>query len=165
MSDNMNHLGKYISMSEFAMNWCFSDELIQGQYVNIKPLSQEYSSFLWEKYVSKSNRHLMLLAKDEWPSSLELGSYNWEADWNNNIYNYFGAYLDEQVSFMPNDIIYFFWMKELCVETVWWFFLKYWILFLFEDEGTLIINPSSLEAISFGPSGSVFIGNRKHYLG
>ena len=55
-------------------------------------------------------------------------------------------------------------MKEVAVETLWWVFLKYWINFLFEDEGPVLISPLCYDAVSFGPHGSLFIGKRKNLV-
>lgn len=152
---------KYIPMDKFAMNWCFTD--IPTTILDmLKPLSPNYSSYLWNKYISKRNRHLMLMSNDEWALCLKPSRYNWQNDWNLDKYEPFKTFLSQQVSYKKDDIIYLFWMKEHGLEMDWSFFIKYWFTFLYDDEGVLIINPTNLRSISFGPSGTVCFGDRRY---
>ena len=155
---------KYVDMNKYEGNWFFYDKAVpvnEQDIKLIKPLTKQYSIFLWSKYISQKNRHLMLLEKNEWPNLLKIQEYNWAEDWNERNYNGLSEYLINKASFIDDDLIYFFWMKETGVETTWAIFLKYWINFLFEDEGPILISPEKDDAFSFGPSGTVLIGKRK----
>lgn len=127
----------------------------------IQPFSKEYSSIIWERYISKGCRHLCLMDKNEWPFSLVPIHYNWIPDWNENNFSLLADELRDKTSFDDKDIILFFWMKECAVKTTWGIFLKYWVNFLFEDEGPILIRSEKKTAIRFSATGSVFIGERK----
>jgi hypothetical protein len=165
MTHNNGHFSdKYISMEQFNLNWMFEAgdiEINNIDMARIKPLSKEYSSMIWRKFVSRKNRHLALLEASEWPIQLELKNYNWINDWNENNYSGLLDYLKDIIFIDYKDIIIFFWMKELAVETTIEVFLKYWINFLFESEGTLLINFNNGDAIRFSSSGALYIGKRK----
>jgi hypothetical protein len=155
---------KYISMEHFDCNWFFYMEDIRipdEDFSKIKPLSEEYSSNLWEEFISKKNRHLRLLDREEWPSSLKRINYNFIDDWNSNNYEGLAYNLGEEVSFEENELILFFWMKECAIETTWGMFLKYWVNFLFDDEGPILISTEKEEAVSFSTTGLVFVGKRR----
>lgn len=82
-------------------------------------------------------------------------------DWNENNLSSLADELRDKTSFNDKDIILFFWMKEHAVRTTWEIFLKYWINFLFEDEGPILISSEKKTALRFSATGSVFIGERK----
>jgi hypothetical protein len=163
MESNEFLLDKYIDIDKYDGLIYFLDELIQEDksvIEGIKPLTIEYSCFLWNRYVSKTNRHLMLLNNNEWPRHLERQNYNWNKDWNKGCSHALSNYLSQNVQYSKEDIIYFFWMREHSVETNWNLFLRHWIYFLYEDEGPIILNPTSDISVSFGPDGSLCIGKR-----
>ena len=102
MSEDGINFEKYISMSEFSGNCYFfgNDIKVEEQDIEfINPLSREYSSYLWDKYVSKRYRHLMQMDKHEWPLSLKLEEFNWEEDWQNSIYDNFREYVHSRITF------------------------------------------------------------------
>lgn len=109
----------------------------QGIYV----LNQEESSSLWQRYISPTNRHFMLLGDDEWPSKiLKNGDfiYNWSQDWNdNNIDDFKNILL--KLNIPAEAEIVFFWMQEIAIRTTWQIFINNWINFLYEDEGCILL--------------------------
>lgn len=55
---------KYVFLEEYQRNWIFFDKetkIDDQDSINIKPLTKDYSTFLWCKYVSKRSRHRMLM--------------------------------------------------------------------------------------------------------
>ncbi|SHH88962.1 Protein of unknown function [Clostridium intestinale DSM 6191] len=79
---------KYMNMDEYSQNWYFYDEEIRvpsEDIKEIKPLRTRYSEILWEQYISKCNRHFMLLDSKDKISMLSKLDYNWQEDWNNSI--------------------------------------------------------------------------------
>lgn len=156
---------KYIDMKYYPNNWYFYDKdisIADCDIEKIKPFTQQYCSFLWNHYISKSGRHSILLKPDEW--LVELLKNNpicyFDTDWNENRYDTLRDLLSECLHFNNQDHIYFFWNREDGIETTWEIFLRYWINFLFNDEGPILINPSSKHVIRFGSDGSVRIGKR-----
>lgn len=104
----------------------------------------------------------MLLDSTEWKSLIQddIIIYNFEQDWNNNNYIGLQEVLTKFVQFNADNTIFFFWGRNSGVETTWEVFLKYWINFLFDDEGPVLINPDSNIIIIFGPNGNVIKGER-----
>lgn len=159
---------KYTSLEKCSFGWFFHDKkndainVTEQDRCKILPLSKQYCRLLWNQYISKKNRHPMQLAEDEWlrlMSETEVID-NFTNDWNDNNYDGLRVVLKQRLDYAPEDEIYFFWNHETAVETTWEIFLKYWINFLFEDEGPILINPKSGYVLSFGPDGSVLVGKR-----
>src|SRR5689334_14631668 len=76
---------KYIPMNDFACNWYFCKGDIKVADKDIKkilPLTKDYSSALWERYISRKNRHTMLLDENDKKLILQKVNYNWQHDWN-----------------------------------------------------------------------------------
>lgn len=158
---------KYIDIKYYPNNWYFYDNdisIADCDIEKIKPFTQQYCSFLWNHYISKSGRHSNLLKlDDEWPVELLKNKpiYYFNTDWNENkYYTLLRGLLKECLHFNGKDSIYLFWSPEDGIETTWEIFLGYWINFLFNDEGPILINPSSKHVIRFGSDGSVQIGER-----
>lgn len=152
-------INKYEGLSYFT---AMSPKKMEDKDLKLlRPLTEKYSSYLWGKYVSKQNRHPMPLNKGEWVCYLKQEEYNWQKDWNEGSYDGLKEYLIRRVSFKSSDVVYFFWMKERGIETIWECFLKYWISFLYDDEGPILLSPDTNEVVSFGPTGSLHIGKRK----
>jgi hypothetical protein len=110
----------------------------------IQIMSSAESSEKWKKFVSKVNRHFMLLGNDEWPSLIVKQGcilYNWLSDWNSNRYYEFRSVLEKQG--IPSDsLLYVFWMRETGVVTNWGVFCRNWSNFLYEDEGCILVLPN-----------------------
>lgn len=163
MAYNEFKLEKYVDMKDFEGSWIFyiDDVRVQDEELEeIKPLTDNYSSFLWKKYISEKSVHIMLMKEDEYllkPKSI----YNFNKDWNSRKYQDLAAALYEALDFDCKDTIYFFWNCNWGVEISWEFFLKHWINFLFEDEGPIIINPCSYNCVLFSPQGEVIIAKRR----
>lgn len=85
----------------------------------------------------------MLLGKTHWAVKNKNLLYLWQNDWNKNNYMSFSKIMDNKIDYAESDEIILFWMKERAVEIKWSVFKKYWINFLFEDEGVIIINEKS----------------------
>jgi hypothetical protein len=99
----------------------------------------------------------MLLKEEEWRLLFQHRNilYNFIDDWNNNCYAHLSDVLREALAFADDAAVFFFWGRDCGVETTWAVFLKYWINFLFDDEGSILINPDSHRTVIFGPDGSV----------
>ncbi len=112
-------------------------------------LSDAISSSLWQRYISPTNRHFMLLDNSEWPSKIvkdENFLYNWSTAWNAQSPEDFQNILQGLV--IPTDSeIFFFWMKELALKTTWQIFCRNWMNFLYEDEGCILIIPEQQKAL------------------
>lgn len=141
MEVNHNNYSKYINMEDFGSNWFFYVEDLKipkedSKY--IKPLSYEYSSFIWSQNINNEKHHFALLNEHE-KMALQLNKtgYKWQDDWNNSTYENFRNYLSKHTIYNPYDKIIIFWQKEEAVETNWDIFLKHWTNFLFEDEGVI----------------------------
>ena len=116
----------------------------------ILTFTQAYSATLWNRYVSAKGRHLMLMDDSDWPNQAggEHQTLPWYPD-NLPAEDEFAEQLAKQVPFVPSDKIYFFWGKYTGVETTWELFLRYWPRFFFDDEGPILVVPSSMTAIVF----------------
>jgi hypothetical protein len=143
---------KYLSLADSGIDWYFTDPEIcipiNDLYL-IRPLTKEYSSELWNRHISSDARekHFMLLNDDHWCLKNMEHLYNWRDDWNENDHEGFSKILNDRSICGNEDDIILFWMKERSVETKWRIFTKYWMNFLFEDEGMIIINDKSDKSI------------------
>ncbi|QDV18439.1 hypothetical protein Pan153_30970 [Gimesia panareensis] len=118
-------------------------KISSGDLEGIYKVEENECISLWEKYVSSSKRHFMLLENNEWPSLLvnkECCLYNWQQDWNNNnIKDFKEILLGLEVPI--DSTVYFFWMKEIGAKTTWQIFARNWINFLYESEGCIVVVP------------------------
>ena len=157
MKDCMNMDEKYISDSAL---WYFVNDDLGECYRNLSEpdqkgileLTDAYSAELWDRYVSATARHLMLMNKSDWPNYAQGEQRKIEPFPDTNdaqSQDIFAEILAQQVPYLPDDKIYFFWMKESAVETTWQIFLRNWPHFFFEDEGPILIVPTHLTAIVF----------------
>jgi hypothetical protein len=144
---------KYVPNSEL---WYFVNDgyrdLSESDQKGILELTEAYSAELWNRYVSATARHLMLMNKSDWPNyakgeQRKIGPFPDTDD--EQSHDVFAEILAQQVPYLPDDKIYFFWMKENAVETTWQIFLRNWPHFFFEDEGPILIVPNHLTAIVF----------------
>jgi hypothetical protein len=162
MKSNLNNDDKYIDMKEFGGNWFFymDDMKVPDKDIkSIKPLSDEFSSLLWNKNINNHKRHFALFSNyEKMALSLKKIDYNWQDDWNNNYNENFSNYLRENISYNPYDTIIVFWSKECAVETNWEIFLKYWSNFLFDDEGVILINTADERILLFTSDGMMQLG-------
>lgn len=165
MSNNNGYYSeKYISIEQFGLNWIFQVEDVavgEKDLSEIKPLSSEYSSLIWEKFISREKQNMASLEQYEWPMQLKKQDYNWIDDWNCNNLKRLSDFLLDKVNLADNDMIIFYWMKGTAVETTWRIFLNNWLNFLFESEGNLLVSFSTGDAIRFDSSGNFYIGKRK----
>ena len=118
---------KYISDSEL---WYFVNDDLGECYRNLSEpdqkgileLTEAYSVELWDRYVSATARHLMLMNKSDWPNYAQGEQRKIEPFPDTNdaqSQDIFAEILAQQVPYLPDDKIYFFWMKESAVETTW----------------------------------------------
>jgi hypothetical protein len=153
---------KYINMDQFGANWFFyiEDMMVSNEDMkNIKPLSIEYSSLLWNQSINNHKRHFTLFSKDERQALLlKKIDYDWQADWNNDEYENFSDYLKGNIIYKPYDIIVVFWSKECAAETSWEIFLKHWANFLFDDEGVILLNTTNGNMLVFCSDGILYKG-------
>lgn len=115
----------------------------------IKAMPGDEAGQKWEKYVSKKNRHFMLLGDDEWPSLIVDQNeplYTWQEDWNDDKPQQLQSLFDT-MGMSNDDEVIIFWMKEIAATMPWYVFYENWINFLYEDEGVILINTENNSAI------------------
>lgn len=143
-------------MKQYGGAWMFKG-LGHNDLAQVWPLTERSSAQIWQRFVSRKNRHPMLLAADEWPSlsATWLQSWRWEGA---------GGALPAvllQLPWADDARVYFAVMKERIIETSWAVFKKYWEDFvLIENEGPFLMHPERLEVAYFGPNGAVGVGLR-----
>ncbi|PCJ45873.1 MAG: hypothetical protein COA99_03800 [Moraxellaceae bacterium] len=111
----------------------------------IQILKEAESEEYWAESVSGKNRHFMLLDDDEWPSKILAENspwYRWVDDWNGDNFSVFKSML-LSLDIEREAAIIVFWMKETSIKTTWGVFSDNWANFLYEDEGCIIVIPSS----------------------
>ncbi len=126
---------KYIDISNYEAKWMFEDEIPVSaiDLKRIKPLTEDYSSRIWSKYISSENRHPMLLKNHEWPclSSTWNITSSWQEEWNSDN-NDLPNDLEHNIQWHYDSIIYFAYCKESIIETTWSVFKRNWKCFLFD---------------------------------
>lgn len=151
-----------INMDQFGSNWFFyvEDMVLPSEDIeNIKPLSKEYSSVVWNQNINNHKHHFALFSKNERQALLlKKIDYDWQADWNNEVYENFSDYLKGNILYKPYDIIVVFWSKECAAETSWKIFLKHWANFLFDDEGVILLNTLNENLLVFCSDGVLYEG-------
>ncbi|OXA70529.1 hypothetical protein B0A67_14965 [Flavobacterium aquidurense] len=147
--------------------YCFENEyctpaLTKDDKAKIKALTDDYCSELWDKYVSKNKRHLMLINH---PEELKIKNeikkeYNWQNDWNESNIDAFNKNVKNLIDWDEDDSVLFFWNKFSGIETTWRLICKYWISFLYEDEANIVINPKSKKVIILSTNGNLSLADR-----
>lgn len=147
--------------------YCFENEyctpaLTKADKAKIKALTDDYCSELWDKYVSKNKRHLMLINH---PEELKMKNeikkeYNWQNDWNESNIDAFNKNVKNLIDWDKDDSVLFFWNKFSGIETTWRLICKYWISFLYEDEANIVINPKSKKVIILSTNGNLSLADR-----
>lgn len=147
--------------------YCFENEyctpaLTKDDKAKIKALTDDYCSELWDKYVSKNKRHLMLINH---PEELKMKNeikkeYNWQNDWNESNIDAFNKNVKNLIDWDEDDSVLFFWNKFSGIETTWRLICKYWISFLYEDEANIVINPKSKKVIILSTNGNLSLADR-----
>jgi hypothetical protein len=122
--------------------------------VKIQFLTEEECSDFWEKYVSKKYDHWLQIPINE---SINYLNYNWEKDWIENNIEAFDVHIKPLIGYQNNDEVLFFWNKSTGVKTEWNIICKYWITFLFEDEGNILINPSHPSVLYLSTHGKILL--------
>lgn len=157
-------INKYDALEKF---YYFENEycdpiLSNDDKPEIRALTDEYCSELWNKYVSESKNHLMLINHpEEWKIKNEIKKeYNWQKDWNDTIIEVFNENIKPIIDWKDDDIVIFFWNNCSGIETTWSLICKYWISFLYEDEANIIINPKSKNVIILSTNGNLSIADR-----
>ncbi len=132
----------------------------------IKPLTENYSKLLWNKYISEKQRHLMLVKSDDDWNITNVESFakewNWGTSWNEEDYSAFEKNVKHKLDWKSSDVVYFFWGRYTAAETNWETVYKYWIPFMYEDEMNIILNPKSKKVLIIGVQGSIAIGEIKN---
>ncbi len=152
-------------MNKFReVDGCFHDDPIINTSDKglIKILDNNTSIKLWDEFISHNNRHFMLLGDDEWPSTIvrdENMLHFWQDDWNEDKAKGFKDLMSELIKDSTENIVYFFYMREHCIETTWGVFCRNWINFLYEDEGCILTFKDSLDSIVFS-NGKSWYGKR-----
>ncbi|SNR62138.1 DUF2947 family protein [Flavobacterium sp. ov086] len=163
--EQKNHLNqKYENLEKFYYfenEYCFPI-LNDSDKTEIKALTTYYCSELWNKYISESKKHLMLINyPDEWKIKNEIGNqYNWQKDWNENNIEAFNKNVKPLINWQEDDLVLFFWNKHTGIESKWSVICKYWISFLYDDESNVIINPKSTKVILLTTNGNLSIAER-----
>jgi hypothetical protein len=131
--------------------------------IKIKPLEENSSGYFWDTNISSRNKHPMRLDDSDWFSSLNLQALcQWQSAWNKNEYSRIKSTLRNQVSWEDNTVVYMCWHRSVIIETTWEIFSEYWINFLFEDEGPILIAKGKNEIFTFGPSDNIFYAKRSN---
>jgi Protein of unknown function (DUF2947) len=156
---------KFIPLEEYSRAWYFLGAGDDEYYITaedlqyIKPLTKEYSRQLWCKYVSSRGRHLMLLHERDWPRRQRLihtfrVSTSPIADEEEQLY--FVEKLCEWIELQSTEKVIFFWGKSSGIQTTWSMFLRYWTCSMFDDEGCILIIPSTTKVVTIS-NDNVFI--------
>ena len=105
----------------------------------------------WIPYIEQFQEHY----------KCEVYCATWHNDWNSNNYDRISKILKSHVTWSDDMTVYFCWSREDIFETTWGIFNKYWINFLFDDEGPILIAKEKSEVFTFLPTGVVYMGDRK----
>lgn len=132
---------------------------IEGFFYNDPPIPSELADTIsilnefdagkeWDRYVSGSGRHFMLLTNSDWPAQVvshQLPFYHWLEDWNAHSFQPFANELELRGPGNASEEVIVFWMREHAIRTIWSTFRDHWINFLYEDEGVLVVLPRKAE--------------------
>jgi hypothetical protein len=155
----------YIDINNYEAKWMFTDPKMpvsEEDKIRIRPLDEVSSTEIWNQYISKFNRHPMLIENHEWTSLNDtwIKQSSWQKEWNSDKPEPPPALLNNTEAWQENDIVYFMYMRESVIETIWSVFLSNWKCFLFDDEGPFLFNPCNSEIFQFGPNGKLLYGKK-----
>ncbi|WP_409415847.1 DUF2947 family protein [Flavobacterium sp. PS2] len=155
---------KYDSLEKFYYfenEYCYPT-LSDSDKGEIKAFANNYCSQIWDKYISESQKHLMLINNpDQWKIKNEIKKeYNWQNDWNETNTEAFNENVKSLIDWEEDDEVMFFWNKYSGIESKWGIICKYWISFLYDDESNIIINPKNKKVIILSTNGNLSIAER-----
>ena len=155
----------YLKLSEHGSYWMFSIEDLEveaGDQERIRPLCEPDAIEFWSKYISKKNRHPMVLDDDDWlrAKGVLKAIGNWQDQWNSDDAE-IPQDLEANVCWDHRDVVYFAYDKSVVIETTWAVFKRNWKNFLFDDEGPFLICPARSEIVAFAPSGLMEIAKMR----
>lgn len=155
---------KYDSLEKFYYfenEYCYPT-LTDFDKPEIKAFTNNYCSQLWNKYISESQKHLMLINNpDQWKIKNEIKKeYNWQNDWNETNTEAFNENVKPLIDWEEDDEVMFFWNKYSGIESKWGIICKYWISFLYDDESNIIINLKNKKVIILSTNGNLSIAER-----
>ncbi len=155
----------YVMWAQCPWGWyftCNDPPIPLEDLARINPLAEWYSCQMWEAFVSKDHRHIMLLSPEEWPAQVTKrpSSAYWLDDWNNAIIDNFAPKIATMIDIPLETLVYVFWMQEQAVKCPWRLFIKYWRNFLFEDEAVLLLQEHNKTILLFNATGYVWVAQR-----
>ena len=125
-----------ITKTDFAMYFEDLDE------VKVCLLDRDESYEKWKKYLGTTNASYFKLEDNHWlVNTNPTFSERWIDDFNNETINSVKAYLDMEVSWEDQSMVYFCISKYLIIETTWSFFKNNWMNFIeCEDDCPIVYN-------------------------
>lgn len=141
----------------------FTEETIPiptANLASIKPLHPAYSKTMWDRLVTPTRDHLMLLTAVEHQQVFgphEAGPSWYEDDWEANATHRISTILQESIPWSPHTVVYFFWSVHQGIETTWQLFVHHWLNFLFEDETAILVSEETRHVAHFS-LGRLWIG-------
>ncbi len=157
---------EYVPITSHEYFEYFTDEEIpvpENDLIQIKSLSKLSSTDFWHENISTNNDHPMRLDDSDWFANLSLEPLcQWQVDWKKNAFSRIEILLTDIVNWEKNTIVHMCWHRSTVIETYWQTFTRYWINFLFEDEGPILIAKDKNELFTFGPSDNIFYAIRKN---
>jgi Protein of unknown function (DUF2947) len=165
-------MDKFLSFDNFDGAWYFLGAGSDEPYVPpndlklIQPLTEQYSTWLWRKYISSRGHHLMLLHEKDWPCKAPLlhRFFAPTSPVTSDIENQnFVKKLCKYCEYELSEKLIFFWSDSHAVMTTWEVFLRHAPCFFFDDEGCILIIPSSMKSVIIS-NDCVSIRRRTHRL-
>lgn len=152
----------YLPLEQFKYAWVFrhqsmpvSTELMS----QIKPMTEERSSTLWDTFISKDANFSDQFSKHDWPLKEESWheQVDWESRWESDVPELPEAITDH-INWEDNTTVYYVIKRKMVVETTWKTFKTCWKNFLFVDDGCFLMGKKRKEVVQFFSTGQCKVG-------
>ncbi|HXA47619.1 MAG TPA: DUF2947 family protein [Burkholderiaceae bacterium] len=161
-----NETSEQFRALDTEQDWPFFDEgypIPPEKKERICPLTKSAAESLWCQEVSNISveRHLMLLPIHHWVKPEQTGP-NWLTEWDDDVAIGVQQFLRSHFQLLSNETVYFMLMREHAYSIPIDVFTEFWRAFLaLDDEGPLLLHPTSGRYAYFGPNGNLQCGQRR----
>ena len=129
-------LMSHIPLEQFKYAWIFRHQSmpVPAELMpQIKPMSEERSSTLWDTFISKEANFSDQFTKHDWPLQEQswLAELAWESRWEDDEPTLPEAITDH-INWEDNTTVYYVINRKMAIETTWKVFKAHWKNFLFQ---------------------------------
>lgn len=127
----------------------------------IHRLGESSALALWDHVVGE-RADVPLLVRGGWVRELiDNGErVGWQQAWNADDFEWAGRVAGPRLGWDAEDSVFMLWSPRYVLNCSFGVFVRYWMTFLYDDEGPFLIHPTRPEVLLFDPRGEARLGWR-----